>query len=133
MALGLTDNNARAKAAERRLEASFEVADALDLSELGADRFTTAIDSGLYHVFEPEEAKRYAASVRAVLRPAGTFFVLCFSDREPDWGGPYRISRERLRESFADGWEVRSIEPSTFATKSGTGTVMAWLAHLVRE
>jgi cyclopropane fatty-acyl-phospholipid synthase-like methyltransferase len=62
---------ARAKAAERGLDARFEVGDALDLGRLGLT-FGTVIDSGLFHVFGDEERPRYAASLASVLRSGGT-------------------------------------------------------------
>jgi SAM-dependent methyltransferase len=123
---------ASAKAADRNLAATFEVGDALDLSHLGTERFATAIDSGLFHVFEPDEAVRYAASVHGVVRAGGRFYVLCFSDREPDWGGPYRISQQQLQTAFADGWHLDSVEPSTFVSGTPRGEVAAWLATLRR-
>jgi Methylase involved in ubiquinone/menaquinone biosynthesis len=123
---------ARQKANDRGLDAVFEVADALALGRLGR-RFPSVIDSGLFHVFEPDEAIRYAASVGSVTLPGGTLHVLCFSNSEPDWGGPYRISEARLREAFADGWRVESVEPSSFATGFEGGFANAWLARIVRE
>lgn len=42
---------ARRKAAERGIEASFQVLDALQLEQLG-ERFDTILDSGLFHVFD---------------------------------------------------------------------------------
>jgi cyclopropane fatty-acyl-phospholipid synthase-like methyltransferase len=122
-------DGARQSAAERGLAATFEVADALALGQLEA-RFQTVIDSGLFHVFEPDEAVRYAASLRSVTLAGGALHLLCFSDREPDWGGPYRISELRLRTAFADGWHVESVEPAAFATARAGGSVQAWLARM---
>jgi cyclopropane fatty-acyl-phospholipid synthase-like methyltransferase len=123
---------ARAKAIERGLQATFEVADALALDALGR-RFASVIDSGLFHVFEPDEAARYAASLHAVTLPGGTLHLLCFSDREPDWGGPHRISQAQLQSTFAQGWRITSIEPSSFVTATSGGTADAWLATIVRS
>ena len=107
------------------------MADALALDALGG-RFASVIDSGLFHVFEPDEAARYAASLHAVTLPGGTLHLLCFSDREPDWGGPHRISQAQLRSTFAQGWQIASIEPSSFVTATSGGTADAWLATIVR-
>jgi cyclopropane fatty-acyl-phospholipid synthase-like methyltransferase len=46
--------HARAKAAQRGVIARFEVADALDLGQLGMT-FDTVIGSGLFHVFDDQE------------------------------------------------------------------------------
>ena len=38
------------------------------------------------------------------------------SDEEPGEFGPRRISKDDLSKAFADGWIIKSIKPSTFAT-----------------
>ncbi len=104
---------ARAKAAERGVSARFEVADALNLGQLGLT-FDTVIDSGVFHVFDDENRARYVASLGSVLRPGGTCYLLCFSDRQPGDFGPRRIRQEELRAAFSDGWTVVDIEADTF-------------------
>jgi len=84
-------DRARAKAAERDLPARFQVADVLDLPVLGLE-FDTLIDSGVFHVFSDEDRPRYVASLAEVLRPGGTCYLMCFSDREPGEWGPRRVS-----------------------------------------
>ena len=71
-----------------------------------------------------------ALLLRSVTLAGGALHLLCFSDREPDWGGPYRISELRLRTAFADGWHVESVEPAAFATARAGGSVQAWLARM---
>ena len=124
---------ARAKAAERGLPARFEVADALNLAALGTT-FDTIIDSGLFHVFDDESRTRYVGSLASVLRPGGTCYLMCFSDRQPgDWG-PRRVSQDELRTAFGDGWSIASIAADTFAINPGFGgpAVQAWLATIQR-
>jgi SAM-dependent methyltransferase len=125
---------ARRKAAGRGLAARFEVADALDLGPLGLT-FDTIIDSGLFHVFEDSDRIRYAKSLWSVLRPEGSCYLMCFSDREPgDWG-PRRVRRDELEAAFADGWEVAGIDADEFELNPGMGTpvAQAWLASLRRR
>lgn len=125
---------ARAKAAGRGLAARFEVADVLDLSQLGL-AVDTVIDSGVFHVFDDEARARYVASLASVLRPGGHCYLLCFSDRQPGEFGPRRIRRDELRAAFAGGWRVTSIEAETFEiVRDGQpGTAEAWLAVLQRR
>jgi SAM-dependent methyltransferase len=119
---------ARAKATARGLSVRFEIADALDLSL--PETFDTAIDSGLFHVFSDEERPRFRASLARVVRPGGTYFLMCFSEREPgDWG-PRRVTQAEIRSLFRDGWRVNAIEPSAFAINGGE--VQAWLASIAR-
>lgn len=125
---------ARAKASERGLTARFEVADVLDLGRLGLTA-DTVIDSGVFHVFSDDDRARYVASLAAVLRPAGTCYLMCFSDRQPgDWG-PRRVRADELRAAFSDGWTVESITADTFDINpmNGMTQVQAWLAAIRRK
>jgi cyclopropane fatty-acyl-phospholipid synthase-like methyltransferase len=119
---------ARAKAKRRGLNALFEVADALDLSM--PQKFDTVLDSGLFHVFSDEERDRFRDSLKRVVKPGGTYFLMCFSDQEPgDWG-PRRVTQAEIRSVFSDGWRVNHIEPSAFDTNMGHA--QAWLASVSR-
>jgi len=124
---------ARAKAAERAVQATFEVADVLELGRLGVT-FDTVIDSGVFHVFDDADRARYVTSLASVLRPGGRCYLACFSDRQPGEWGPRRVSQDELRAAFSDGWSVSSIEADTFEVNPGmpTLTVQAWLATLQR-
>jgi len=124
---------ARAKAAQRDLPARFEVADVLDLGVLDLE-FDTIIDSGVFHVFSDEDRPRYVASLAAVLRPGGTCYLMCFSDREPGEWGPRRVSQDELRAAFSDGWRVDSIVADSFDVNpiEGKTRVEAWLATIRR-
>jgi SAM-dependent methyltransferase len=124
---------ARAKAAERGLQARFEVADALNLGVLGLE-FDTIIDSGVFHIFSDEDRLRYVASLAAVLRPGGTCYLMCFSDREPAGFGPRRVSQDELRSAFSDDWHVDSIVADSFDVNpiEGTTRAEAWLARIRR-
>jgi cyclopropane fatty-acyl-phospholipid synthase-like methyltransferase len=122
---------ARGKAAERGINAEFQVADALHLDQLSR-RFDAIIDSGVFHVFGDDERPTYVKSLRAVLRPGGTCYLMCFSDRQPgDWG-PRRVSEAELRSAFADGWTIESIEPSEFEMAIEPDRAQAWLATIRR-
>jgi cyclopropane fatty-acyl-phospholipid synthase-like methyltransferase len=126
---------ARAKAAERDLAARFEVADVLNLGQLGRT-FDTVIDSGVFHVFDDQDRARYVASLSSVLRPGGHCYVVCFSDRQPGSYGPRRVSQDELRAAFSDGWIVTAIEAETFEVNPGmlpVTSVQAWLAAIRRS
>jgi SAM-dependent methyltransferase len=125
---------ARAKASGRGLTARFDVADALDLSRLSLTA-DTVIDSGVFHVFGDDDRARYAASLAAALRPAGTCYLMCFSDRQPGTWGPRRVRTDELRAAFSGGWAVQSITAGTFEINpmDGTTQVQAWLAAIRRN
>jgi cyclopropane fatty-acyl-phospholipid synthase-like methyltransferase len=109
---------ARSKAAERGVAARFEVWDALELTRL-TERvgvFDSAIDSAVFHTFSDDERPRYAESVAAAVRAGGGLFLMCFSEQEPDWGGPRRVTKAEIRTAFSKerGWSVEAIEAARF-------------------
>jgi cyclopropane fatty-acyl-phospholipid synthase-like methyltransferase len=123
----LAIERARAKAEERGISATFQVADVLQLDQLGR-QFDVITDSGVFHVFDDEQRAVYVNSLRSALRPGGMYYMMCFSDREPGGWGPRRVSRAELRAAFADGWSIGSIEPVRFTVAMDRNTAEAWLA-----
>lgn len=101
-------DKAKTKSQQRGLKATFLVYDALNLQGLGRV-FETVIDAGLFHLFSDEERLLFTKSLKTVLRPKGTYFMLCFSEREPDWGGPRRVTKAEIRATFRDGWKINYI------------------------
>jgi ubiquinone/menaquinone biosynthesis C-methylase UbiE len=124
---------ARAKALERGSSAEFLVADVLSLDALGR-RFDTALDCGVFHVFEDHERPTYVASLASVLEPGGVLHLLCFSDRQPGVTGPRRVTQEELRDAFGgDGWDIREIVPTRFDANLPGGGAEAWRATIARH
>jgi SAM-dependent methyltransferase len=129
----LAIETARRKAAERGVDAGFQVFDALRVDTLG-EVFDTVVDSGLFHVFDDAARARYVAAIHTVLRPGGHLHLMCFSDRQPgDWG-PRRVTEGELRAALGDGWRIASLAPDRFDINPGLGTptAEAWLADAVR-
>lgn len=123
--------SARAKAEDRGLSARFLVWDALDLPGLG-QQFDTVLDCGLYHIFDDDDRPQFLTGLRGAVRPGGRYFMLCFSDRQPgDWG-PRRIPEAELRENFADGWRIDSLEPAVIEITIDPAGAQAWLAAMTR-
>lgn len=124
---------AKRKAKERKLKAKFFVHDAFELAALKRT-FPTVIDNGLFHVFGNRERIRFRNQLHEVMRPGGTYFMMCFSEREPaDWGGPRRVSKEEIRATFAPPkFRVRSIEEARFATHHHVDGGLAYLSIIDR-
>jgi cyclopropane fatty-acyl-phospholipid synthase-like methyltransferase len=130
---------ARVKAAQRGLAVEFLVKDATALADWG-ERFATAIDSGLFHVFSDDDRQRYVRGLTQVVEPGGRLFLMCFSDAEPGTEGPRRVSRRELSDAFADGWEVESIQPARIEinpafteVQFSEGGPKAWFAVVRRQ
>jgi len=123
---------AKVKANERGSTAEFMEADALDLPSLKRV-FDTATDCGLFHTFSDRERWKFAASLGEALKPGGRYFLLCFSEREPaDWGGPRRVTREEIQNTFSKGWVVDSIVPARFEAFHLEEGGYAWLATMTK-
>jgi len=128
----LAIDRARAKAKERGIRATFKVADALHLEQLGL-LFDVVTDSGVFHVFDDEQRPIFVQSLRSALRPGGRYYMMCFSDRQPgDWG-PRRVSKTELTSAFAVGWSIDSIEPALFDVTIDSNGAQAWLVEMRRE
>jgi SAM-dependent methyltransferase len=122
---------AEQKARQRGLVARFLRWDARELAALG-ESFDTVLDCGLFHLFDDNDRIAFADGLRSVLHAGGRYFMLCFSDRQPGVWGPRRVTREEITATFADGWRVDSIEPSTLDITIDPNVVQAWLASLIR-
>lgn len=123
---------AQRRARERKLPVAFVVEELLHLSRLGR-AFDSAVDGGSFHRIEVAARRDYARSVRAVVRPGGRLFLLCFGDHERGRGGPRRISRDELRDTFADGWTVERIDASVIESHIYPGGANAWLLVARRQ
>jgi cyclopropane fatty-acyl-phospholipid synthase-like methyltransferase len=130
---------ARAKAADQKLDPDFLVKDALTLADWDA-RFSTVLDSGLFHVLSDEDRRRYVHGLAHVLESGGQLFLMCFSDKEPGTEGPRRVSQEELRKVFGRGWDIESIDavrveinPAFKDANFSEGGPKAWFAIIRRQ
>ena len=122
---------AEAKARKRNLTARFLVWDVFDLPALG-EQFDTVLDCGLFHTFEDPDRGPFVQSISSVVSPGGRYFMLCFSDRQPgDWG-PRRLTEAEIRDVFADGWRIDSLEPTTIDITFDPAGAQAWLVAMTR-
>jgi len=130
---------ARRKAEERGVQAEFLRMDATKLKDLERT-FDSVIDCGLFHVLSDEDRTAYVEGLAHVTKNGGRVFLMCFSDEQPGDTGPRRISQRELREAFAGGWTIESIEATRFepnpdAERRNFGDLgpKAWFAILRRD
>jgi cyclopropane fatty-acyl-phospholipid synthase-like methyltransferase len=127
----LAIQKAQEKSAQRGLPVHFQVLNALELTKLNRT-FDTATDSGLFHTLSDEDRPLFVKNLAAVLSPNGTYFMLCFSDKEPAGYGPRRITEREIRETFSDGWSINYIRPATFESNTRAQGPRAWLSSITR-
>jgi SAM-dependent methyltransferase len=125
---------ARENAAARGLQAGFAPCDALCLERLSR-MFDTVLDCGLFHTFDRDERRAYAASLASVTRRGGKLYVLCFSDGGGVARGPHPVSQAELREAFtpAGGWRIASVVADAIQTTLHAEATPAWLATVERS
>jgi cyclopropane fatty-acyl-phospholipid synthase-like methyltransferase len=128
----LAIQKARKKGAQRGLIAHFLVLNALELTKLNRT-FDTATDSGLFHTLSNKDRPLFVKNLAAILSPHGTYFMLCFSDREPAGYGPRRITEREIRETFSDGWSIRYIRPATFESRTRAQGPHAWFSSITKK
>jgi SAM-dependent methyltransferase len=101
--------------------------------EKTAKQFSTATDSGLYHVLSDEDRPVFVNALANVLSPGGRYFMLCFSDLEPGGYGPRRITQGEIRDSFREGWTINYIRPATFESRTRAEGPRAWLSSISKK
>ncbi|MEV6781736.1 class I SAM-dependent methyltransferase [Streptomyces sp. NPDC051098] len=129
-ALRVAEDKARTRGAAVR----FLHHDARRLEELG-EQFDTVLDSGLFHMLDPDDRAAFTHGLDAVLRPGGRYFMLCFSDREPGSPGahgPHRLTRHDITAVFADTLRIDSLEPATIEFTLDPAGIRAWLVTLTK-
>jgi SAM-dependent methyltransferase len=117
-AITLAGENARNKG----VGCDFIVADVLgDLGEVGGT-FDFAYDWELLHHIFPEQRKKYVENVAGLLNPKGHYLSVCFSERDPQFGGSgkyretplgtvlYFSSEVELRDLFEPFFHINELK-----------------------
>lgn len=122
---------ARDRLGKRPLPVAFYAASVLQLGNLGVH--DTAIDAGVFHVFNDKDRLIYAENIYRHLKSGGMLYLICFSEHQPGTDGPRRVTQQEIRAAFANGWQVEKIEASIYKTMPNFhGDAKAWLASIRR-
>jgi SAM-dependent methyltransferase len=101
---------ARANAAQQRVDARFEVADAMNLGDEPA--YDTIVDSALFHIFDDSDRPSYVRSLHTACRPGALVHVLALSDAGRGFGP--EVSEAVIREAFGDGWVLEALDTTRY-------------------
>lgn len=113
-AIEQANEKVKVNSAERDLDVTFRVGDALDLEE-DERSFDTVVDSGLFHALEDDQRNAYADELARVLRSGGSAFVLSFGENAPENAGPRPVSESDARAAFGGAnWHIREIRETAF-------------------
>ncbi|HUH70433.1 MAG TPA: class I SAM-dependent methyltransferase [Mycobacterium sp.] len=107
---------ARREAEKRGLtNASFEVADISSFTGYppGSEgRFSTIVDSTLFHSIPVEARDGYQQSIVRAAEPGASYFVLVFDKAAIPQGPPYAVTEDELRQVVSKYWAIDEIKPA---------------------
>ncbi len=114
--------HARENAGKKGVRCEFLVCDVLgDMKEVGGS-FDFAYDWELLHHIFPEKRKKYIENVHQKLKAGAQYFSVCFSERDPEFGGSgkyrkthigtilYFSNEEELRELFKPYFNITDLK-----------------------
>ncbi|QIS22702.1 class I SAM-dependent methyltransferase [Nocardia terpenica] len=116
---------ARARAAERNIPVTFEVADATTLT--GYDgRFDTVLGSSLLHCLDPAGRRAHVAALARILRPGARVIEFCFpGDGLTQGYSPFPIDENELRTLFSDpDWTLTTLRRDRIDAVALPGTFL---------
>ncbi|MEN6329728.1 MAG: class I SAM-dependent methyltransferase [Methanobacteriaceae archaeon] len=126
-------SKANAKAKEQGVDVNFVVGDVLQMDQLFTQgEFDVIIDSGLFHAMTDEERPIFARQVHRVLNTGGNYFMLCFSDKEPEGYGPRRVSKIEIIQTFKPFFKINYIKDASFDSRFGSGSRKAYLVSAAK-
>ena len=102
---------AQENAEKRGVRCRFIVGDLLgDMHEV-TDTFEFAYDWELLHHIFPEDRGGYIRNVYTLLKPGSTYFSVCFSEKDPQFGGSgkYRMTPVGTTLYFSSESELREL------------------------
>jgi 2-polyprenyl-3-methyl-5-hydroxy-6-metoxy-1,4-benzoquinol methylase len=128
-------------AKKRGVRCRFIVADLLgDLQEV-TGTFDFAYDWELLHHIFPEDRESYIKNVHKILNPKAMYFSVCFSEKDPQFGGSgkyrktqigttlYFSSESELRELISPYFTIRELKTIEVSGKYGPHCAVSVLAE----
>jgi SAM-dependent methyltransferase len=131
---------AAASAAEQGLTtATFAQADVTSFR--GYDgRFSTILDSGLFHALLPERRQDYLQSILRAAAPGASLYILTFaadafgSHDAGDRPGPRGLTEAELREDVSTRWQIDDIRPAkVYGNATALSSTEAPFANVERD
>ena len=102
------------KASREFSKAVFTVDDILD-TKFPPNGFDYIFDRGCFHVLAAKDREQYVKNVKKILKNNGLLFLKCFSTKETQLtSGPYRFSKNNIREMFGSSFEIESVSDTVY-------------------
>jgi SAM-dependent methyltransferase len=96
----------------------FQVADGLHPSHLQR-QFGSVVDSGFYHLFDPDQVEQFIGDLATALVPGGRYYLLAFSVDFSLPNLPRRVREQEIQERFTAerGWKILDLRPVEFLSR----------------
>lgn len=109
---------AEARSADVERRVTFQVGDALKPSLL-PQRFGAVVDSGFFHLFDPDQCDRFTDELALTLPPGGRYYMHEFAVEFPISYMPRQVSADELQARFTEdkGWLIREIQSAEFLSR----------------
>lgn len=97
---------------------NFQVADALQPSRL-QQQFGAVVDSGFFHLFNPDQCDRFIAELASTIKPGGRYYLHAFAIEFPLPNLPRQVSAVELQARFTldKGWRIHDIQSVDFLSR----------------
>jgi SAM-dependent methyltransferase len=117
-AIAQAREKARSLPAETARRLEFQVADALHPSLLQRP-FGSVVDSGFFHLFDPDQGDRFIDDLAQTLLPGGRYYLLAFDVEFSIPNLPRQVSAGELRARFTaeKGWHILEVRPAEFLSR----------------
>jgi cyclopropane fatty-acyl-phospholipid synthase-like methyltransferase len=97
----------------------FQVADALKPSLLQR-QFGSVVDSGFFHLFDPDQCDSFVDDLGLTLLPGGRYYLHAFAVEFPIPNAPRQVTADELRRRFTSekGWLIQDIQSVEFLSRA---------------
>jgi len=112
---------ARERAEKAKVKVNF-VADNIMEFDFHNKSFDFINDRGVFHHMNPQDREKFAMRINDLLRSNGFYYLRCWSDKEEEnTRGPYRISKDEIKNTFSKFFKVGEIKDFRFGGKGARG------------
>jgi SAM-dependent methyltransferase len=112
---------ARERAEKAKVRVNF-IADDFTEFDFIDQRFDFINDRGCFHHINPRDREKFAVKINDLLKNNGFYFLRCWSDKEAETErGPYRLSKDEIRNTFSKFFKVGTIKDFRFGGRGARG------------
>jgi SAM-dependent methyltransferase len=97
----------------KNMKIDFIVDDILN-SKIRDKMFDCVFDRGCFHVLPIDKRLVYIKEIKRILDDRGILFLKCFSINEPRQEGPYKFSKDGIRQLFRNDFIIMSVKDTVY-------------------